>query len=525
MRPIAIAFQDEELSLLARLCLVDAGIPDGDIEIKTLRSVDEVLRWLAIDHPQLLVIDALLSRRVKKADPSGRTVLELLNNRASCCGRLVPTMVITQSRNPASELESYCTPLNEAIAMPITNLHPGRRAVFNGVLGMIGPNRKATWTVIEIQVRDRYCKCFLGDRDGNNVDWDENRTIATILRTAQKFDSPAAFKAPWQERFDAAGRELFDQHVFGTLGKAMFSHIEHNAGGLSSLAFRFQIFDTQLYAVPFEASIRPIDEDPNKSEFVLLKAPLARWLPTSGAVKVGSTRSGKLPQCLRVIFIRSQMSEHPEGETHSDSLDVGDGRILEFRKLQNIDVEYENLSQLAADLGPERLIVEKLDLNGCDEVQAIEKMRNAIKESHDIVHFAGHSWSSSTGPTARTVLVLPGRRFGHASKMKIDVFAEIAGQSKARLVYLSSCQGSSARSVLSLAQYGVQHAVGFRCDVEDDKAASFAAEFYRSLFESSSISRAFRAACSNAQERLLEGDPSPIWASPILVAQTVDWAV
>ena len=113
---------------------------------------------------------------------------------------------------------------------------------------------------------------------------------------------------------------------------------------------------------------------------------------------------------------------------------------------------------------------------------------------------------------------------GIAAKLDIGWFARMAGQAGARLVYLSSCQGSSARSILDLVQHGVQHAAGFRCNVDDAKAATFAADFYEALFKPSSIPAAFQTACMKARKALDDDEEDPIWASPMLVAQSSDWA-
>jgi CHAT domain-containing protein len=207
-------------------------------------------------------------------------------------------------------------------------------------------------------------------------------------------------------------------------------------------------------------------------------------------------------------------------------LQMSDGSILSFRKLKNIDIELQSLKDLEKRVGVERLGVRVVNLsepcNAGDSAGCLERILK--EEKFDIVHFAGHSISNTIGTLAKTLLVLPGAEKGKASKMRIEDFAELAGLAEACLVYLSSCEGSSARSVLSLVQHGVPHALGFRCDVEDDKAAKFARDFYESLFTGVSMCTAFRNACSAARRALEDEDRSPIWASPILVAQTDDWA-
>jgi CHAT domain-containing protein len=147
--------------------------------------------------------------------------------------------------------------------------------------------------------------------------------------------------------------------------------------------------------------------------------------------------------------------------------------------------------------------------------------RKLFNGRYDVVHFAGHSLTTKDG---LTLLVLPGEEAGEAEGMAVQTFADGAAAAGARLVYFSSCQGSSANTVASLGQRGVPHVLGFRWDVEDDRAADFAKIFYYQLFGpiSSTICGAFRAACRGVYEpKRIEA--SPIWASPILASRSDDW--
>jgi len=93
--------------------------------------------------------------------------------------------------------------------------------------------------------------------------------------------------------------------------------------------------------------------------------------------------------------------------------------------------------------------------------------------------------------------VLPGEHPGEAEGMAVETFARGAADTGAKLVYLSSCKGSSANTVASLAQRSVPYGLGFRWDVDDEGAAEFAALFYDELFgpSSATICDAFRTAC------------------------------
>jgi hypothetical protein len=186
------------------------------------------------------------------------------------------------------------------------------------------------------------------------------------------------------------------------------------------------------------------------------------------------------------------------------------------------------LTTLAAR-GGGLLAVDKIDLSdkadnpgGRDgaEWALLSKLK---KGRYDIVHFAGHSLTTKD---ALTLLVLPSDRLGEAEAVAVETFANAAADGGARLVYLSSCQGSSANTVASLAQRGVPHVLGFRWNVEDDRAADFAQLFYAELFGSppAAICASFRTACQGVYKPQ-QIELSPIWASPILAMRSDDWAV
>jgi CHAT domain-containing protein len=121
-------------------------------------------------------------------------------------------------------------------------------------------------------------------------------------------------------------------------------------------------------------------------------------------------------------------------------------------------------------------------------------------------------------------LVLPGTRPEEAIGLKLDRMVASEGLSSATLVYLSACRGISRGSVQQLVMNGIPYALGFRWNVEDDRAPHFAKAFYSELHETRSVCLAFRKACRASWERLADDEDSPIWLSPILLAQSTDWA-
>src|SRR5262249_53873088 len=149
-----------------------------------------------------------------------------------------------------------------------------------------------------------------------------------------------------------------------------------------------------------------------------------------------------------------------------------------------------------------------------------ETLEHTLKEhQYDFVHFAGHSFTTADG---RTFLILPSARPDRVVGLPIESFARWAGVARARFAYLSSCRGGSWEGLRNMVEYGIPQVLGFRWDVEDDKAAHFAQVFYdRLLQEGKSFASAYRDACVKLHDE--SNSTNPIWASPVLVMQTDDW--
>lgn len=447
----------------------------------------------------------------------------------------IPVLVITPFSSAASELAEYCNPNNRAILLPQKHL---RAPILHHVIAMLcgGPGTsEPSWDVIEVEVAHQTSKCLVGSRGGKLIEWGEFSTVNRLAKRLSFEYTKPDFKQGWARRIHSDGTLLFNELVISSLGRGFFSYLEQAAGGLGKLAFRFRVDDAALYSAPYEAAVReseqPLngnDNDFTEHPFVLVNAPIARRIKSIN-VRTGSVQAA-VPHPTRLLFIRSQVGENPAEETDSDTLEVEevdqlDGRTrirhVEFRKLENIDLELENLSKLEA-LEHSRFSMDVLDLSkhlGAGAARAA--LMAKLTESFDVVHFAGHSYLTKG---SRTLLVLPGELPGEAEGLDVQSFAEGVAASGARLVYLSSCQGSSANTVASLGQQGVPHVVGFRWDVEDDRAAEFARSFYEDLFAAGTgtISGAFRVACSSVyQPGRIEA--SPIWASPILASRSDDW--
>ena len=138
----------------------------------------------------------------------------------------------------------------------------------------------------------------------------------------------------------------------------------------------------------------------------------------------------------------------------------------------------------------------------------------------DLIHYAGHSYFdpvSKTGyffyPGKETPLPVKSDNFCHTLRYK----------NKTQMIYLSSCQSSSADFVLRLAQQLIPAIIGFRWPIDDDKATDYAMLLYENLFEKNkSLPYAFLATRREAHMKYYD---NRIWAAAMLIIQEGERAV
>jgi CHAT domain len=475
-----------------------------------------------------LVVDANLPPGAKATpDQNGVAALELLE-KLRRQGKNTSTIVITPRAMGIPEVDEYCSPDNQAIALP-QNLLENPAAV-GAFVKILGEAPEATWNGIEIDIDSgsRTARCFLRLLDGDRIPWRSGPSNVDVRRLMAKQYKTQRFDTGWAQQLHTNGSTLFVTLVAQLFGRGLYAHLERAVGGLSGLAFRFHVSEPNLFGTPFEAMVRlsgvggdgPLDEF-RQNPFMLLYAPITRRIRVNSIsrVQVKKKMNNTLP---KLLFIRAQAGEHPVSQTDYDLLTVkqldGELQVLEFKKLANIDRERSEL----CSYDKTHVELRELDLSTTRGAEPASKTISDLlsKERFDIIHFAGHSITTSDG---LTLLVLPGMQPGEAEELIAESFADLAAKSGAQLVYLSSCQGSSANSVASLAQREVPCVLGFRWDVDDADAADFAKRFYGGLFqERLSVCKAFRDACFGGY-RPSDIETSRIWVSPILASQSENW--
>ena len=532
---IAIATAEPDMFETLRGHLVRAGQAIEDVYDQPLQTPDQTREWITSGERRLLVLDAELpldprARRDVRTTQGARSVLQVVQ----ALDPSTPVLLIVPSFSAGTELEAECAATGKALMLPMDTLqllqHRILRPFIQMLTGTPDPATKAIaggFRVIETEIQSTRVECRLGMGDrGPMLRWNTISDLEDLKAAAREYardELPQERSDPtrwmgtslpknWLDQTRLVGSKLFKSFVVKAVGEHLFSQIESAAGGLEGLSFRFVFNDADFYAAPFEASVRYPSAEEN-GPFVLLYAPIVRRVPPTACLRETPADS-RIGPGATLLFVRSQVGEHPDEALERVTFD----RKV-FDKLGNIDLELQYLRTLG-EAG--HLNIREVNLSEAPPGKAAAYLLAKINEVRPtILHYAGHACSD--GQKSAT-LILPGQMPDEAMGLRLDKMAAYQGLSATKLVYLSACRGISKGSVQHLVMNGIPYALGFRWNVEDDRAPDFAMAFYDELCTTQSVCLAFRRACRASWERLSDDEESPIWISPILLAQATDWA-
>jgi hypothetical protein len=283
--------------------------------------------------------------------------------------------------------------------------------------------------------------------------------------------------------------------------------------------------------------------DKGENEFVMLGSTVAR----RAIQKFDKFAAPQMDSdgVLNVLFIRSDVADNsiPEGpddllwQEYWDSLNASLPRLThledEMRVLRKLQKKSEQANEARHTSKVRKIQVDIVRGNLASKhpyslADLVE--RRLMRESgrYDVVHFAGHALFAPSKDSKKTneangrgYLVFSGR-----PRPRAVPIAEIAGwlnETGVQLVYLSCCRSSAARAAVEFAKNNIPITIGFTWDLDDNKAVEFTRLFYEELLTEAGLKvcPAFREARRKLHNKFDSGDP--IWASPVLVAQPLDW--
>jgi len=346
-----------------------------------------------------------------------------------------------------------------------------------------------------------------------SLPWIHNRRLKEIDEQYKQFrlynhgKTGRELSADWSTKLKDTGSQLctaigLDEGAQAAVLAAYVSKLHE----LRHVHFRFNLPNDGMVHIPFE-----LVWDNYRAMHLRELAPIARRLVLDDRQIVGkpSHRLVRKGSYSKVLFISSPA----HGSLYIQGLRFGESETFKAAKLEFIQQELDQLKKIRADAKlpePKELLLSE------NEKQIDLVLKTLAKKQWDIVHFAGHSVCANDG---EVFLLLPGPQ--GPVPLRMQDFARAAQEGGARLVVLSSCEGTSPDAVFRLAQAGVAAVIGFRWEVEDAEAAEFSLYLYEALAANEPIGRAFHHAVKHLKANHIR---SPTFASPMLIVQDEVWA-
>jgi hypothetical protein len=334
-----------------------------------------------------------------------------------------------------------------------------------------------------------------------DIDYGDLKKLADMARDIENCDYPT-----WVNLLQIIGNDLTKRIISanGTFSMHCWQAIGH-AKGIENARLRFTT-GRDVHPIALEALMVPDEEE---SGFWMLKSPVIRRLSAEGRrwplFEDEGTRSGPL-NCL---IIEADTEGYVPG-------------LKRLKKLENVTEECRWLrSFLAGDEEEKpRFAFERVEHVRAAELPAGRSFKQHVKKRltdgpcWHVVHYGGHSqYDQAEG---RGYVFFPGRTI---AKVDIKEFATWLNRAEARFVFLSSCHSSEADIAFELAHNRVPAILGFRWDVDDDKAEEHAKIFYTELLGGPCARPLEEALLRARQEMHGRFQSNRIWAAPMMIMQ------
>ena len=281
--------------------------------------------------------------------------------------------------------------------------------------------------------------------------------------------------------------------------------------------------------------------DPNDGRHLMLDTTITRR-KRDAIDNLASSRPSEIG-VLNILVVGATLEDNAAPEGPDDILWKKFWAGTRLKELSHIPTEVEAIKALESGLGASRLKVDVLSGADCNPgggawslADQVRKRLETEPDRYDVLHFAGHALFAA--PKQKRGAVNEGGRgrnsveddrgyliFSGSPKPRAISVATVARWLKdtsVELVYLSCCRSSASRAAAEFANNRIRTTIGFSWDLDDKKAVDFARHFYGELLKNRlNVCSAFRKAREDLHNEFDKGDP--IWASPVLLAQPLDW--
>jgi CheY-like chemotaxis protein len=306
----------------------------------------------------------------------------------------------------------------------------------------------------------------------------------------------------WEQGLQEIGKDLVEEIMKNDPETMRFYEtLKGQAGGSENFKICFSM-DENNFALPVEAILEPDFQE--LDDFWMLKAPICRRVMKVKPQEYRwplfeDERQGAEHQPINCLIIEADV------DGYNEKIDDELKHLVNVKTEANVLKELLLKNQAAFNIDQIKRLPDKDD--PCTSAKVEEILTSG--QRWDLVHYAGHSYHNDNGyvffPDTPTF-----------QEVEIEKFALWLRDAKTRLIYLSSCESSKVKFVHKLAKTGVPSVLGFRWDIDDQKAAEHAEIFYEQLFAERSLEYAFL----KTRQKVHENNPEHIiWAAPVLVMQ------
>jgi hypothetical protein len=527
---ILIVFRDYSELILTRDTLRE-GLSDeyGYVQIDLETNVDQAITCFYAKAYQLVVSDNHIPQNKSSAiNESANLGLELLKEVSK---NKIPSILVLPGDN--QELQNEVKQLSRCIIINKGTKYGDQLLQLSKFLLNILPDIKKTG----------YVKLEL--------DLDKNQWRYTI--TSDGLDKNIIGKGLLtinsEKMVDLIKRTSNIQHIYdwnselNSIGKTLFEEIIKNNYKFSKdfNTVRTLIDDDNNIRIHFgvERKIHPVLLEALREEdkILMLDCPIFRSIDVSGTYNNIFRQDGKKREPINCLIIESDVR---------GDVQVGN-KLVRFRDLSNIKSEADWLENyflqnykefnigrigVARRTKKEEKFFEEVYEYTEKEGKKVRKQMSTgssfiaqLREiiglhSWELLHYAGHSYYDDQ--TVRGYIILPPDPFAKEfTKGAVEVmeFSQwLRPPCNTQLVFLSSCHSSEENFVFELAFNKIPGIIGFRWDIDDDKALIYAQNFYTHLFkENMTLEYAFLEARRDMHGKYEE---NRIWAAPMLIMQT-----
>ncbi len=333
-----------------------------------------------------------------------------------------------------------------------------------------------------------------------------------FLDLARRSRNVPLLQSAWQAEFRKVGESIMRQIFLNNVkfyGQFM-NALSYVANDMARIKIWFRI-TSNLHAIALEAII----PDDINEEFWMLKTPIYRRLeehPCSRAPLFASQGGGGNAKvnCLIIDANTSGLAK--------DLVDRNSQPVV-LQELPNASNECSTIENYLTDnkvkFGLARILrVSKAEVG---QHKFSEFLFNILDgDSWDLVHYVGHSFYDEL--QKKGYLFFPSEKDGDIPE-KVEISAIGPHLNRTRLLYVSSCLSSEEQFNASLAQCDIPAAIGFRWDVDDERATEYAIQFYCELFDckEKSLLHAFAKTRKFIHDKYID---DRIWAAAVLMVQS-----